>query len=147
MSQIKPMKQPNKLRRVTFFQVKTPQEKFQLIIQKATTYFEKKEPLLIWVKSKEAAKFTDHLLWNNPVEGFLPHTVKETLCDDLITITHSSGNPNRSNTVFNLTTEAILTPFFHNIYEFEDLSCTQKNHLAQKRYHAYKDAGFQIISL
>lgn len=135
--------------RATFFQVKSDQTKKQKLIQIAEEYFEKKEPLLFKAPHQKALEYLDLLLWRLPQDSFLPHVVQDTPCDDLIVLTASEENPNRSRSLFNLTTEPILNPdhFFTHIYEFEDLSSTHKNKLAQDHYRAYKEQGYTIITL
>ncbi|MCB1082409.1 MAG: DNA polymerase III subunit chi, partial [Chlamydiia bacterium] len=64
--------------RVTFYQVKTGEERKGRIITLATEYFEKKEPLLIRLPHEKALEYVDLLLWRFPQESFLPHAIKDT---------------------------------------------------------------------
>ena len=114
--------------RTTFFQVKSDQMKRQKIIELAEDYFEKKEPLLFKVPHQKALEYLDLLLWRFPQDSFLPHVIQDSPCSDLLAITASDENPNRSRSLFNLTPTPIENPdlFFTHIYEFEDLSSTLK---------------------
>ncbi len=131
----------------TFFQVKSLQEKLDRITIIAKEYFEKKSHLLIRVPNKEALEYINELLWKYPQDSFLPHVVKDTPCDDFITICESDRNPNKASSIFNLTNDAISSSSFNKIYELEDTSSTQKNILAQKKYRRYKEMGFTIVSI
>lgn len=135
--------------RVTFFQVKTDQEKRGKIIQLCEEYFDKKEPLLIRVPHEKALEYVDLLLWRAPPDSFLPHALKDVPCKDLIVLTTSKENPNASHSLLNLCPEPEDNSkgLFTKIYELEDLSSTQKNQTAQLRYHHYKKGGFQIITI
>lgn len=133
--------------KTTFFQVKSLQEKLDRITTIAKEYFEKKSPLLIRVPNKEALEYINELLWKYPQDSFLPHVVKDTTCDDFITICESDRNPNKASSIFNLTNDAISSSSFNKIYELEDTSSTQKNILAQKKYRLYKEMGFTIVSI
>lgn len=135
--------------RVTFFQVKSDTEKRGRIIRLATEYFEKKEPLVIQLPHQKALEYVDLLLWRSPKESFLPHTIKDVPTKDLIVLTSSKNNPNEARSVFNLCPDPVenQTSSFIKIYELEDLVSTQQHHAAQRRYKAYKSAGYNIITL
>lgn len=135
--------------RVTFFQVKNDQQKREKILYLAKEYFEKKEPLLIQLPHEKALEYVDLLLWRHPIDGFLPHVIKDQPCKDLIVLTTTKENPNQARSILNLCPEPVINEncLFIKIYELEDLSTTSKNALAQKHYKAYKTAGFAIITL
>jgi len=134
--------------RVTFFQVKKIEEKQNHIIRLAEEYFEKKEPLLIQLPHEKALEYVDCLLWKVPKDSFLPHSIKTDPTQDLIVLTTPSKNPNNALSLLNLCPEPANSSFpFIKIYEFEDLVSANKNHLAQKRYKAYKDRGYKIITI
>ncbi|MCB1082389.1 MAG: DNA polymerase III subunit chi, partial [Chlamydiia bacterium] len=68
---------------------------------------------------------------------------------DFIVLTTSKQNPNEAKSLLNLCPEPADNPnhSFIKIYELEDLASTHKNHSAQERYKAYKEAGYSIITL
>lgn len=135
--------------RVTFFQVKSDGEKRERIIRLAEEYFEKKEPLVIQLPHQKALEYVDLLLWRAPKESFLPHTIKDEPTKDFIVLTSSGKNPNGARSVLNLCPEPVDNKnlSFIKIYELEDLASTHKNHSAQERYKAYKNAGYGIITI
>jgi DNA polymerase IIIc chi subunit len=127
--------------RIHLLQVKNKQIKLGKIVKIAALYFEKREPLLLKVPSREAADYLDLLLWRYPKESFIPHVVQDQPTRDLIVITSSSKNPNEARSIFNLTPEPIENKnfFFTQIYEFEG---KEENHL--KQYQAYKERGYTL---
>lgn len=135
--------------RVTFFQVKSDGEKRERIIRLAEEYFEKKEPLLIQLPHQKALEYVDLLLWRSPQESFLPHAIKDEPSKDFIVLTTSGNNPNKARSILNLSPDPVDNQnlSFMKIYELEDLASTHKNHSAQERYKAYKNAGCAIITI
>ncbi|QVL57119.1 MAG: DNA polymerase III subunit chi [Simkaniaceae bacterium] len=135
--------------RVTFFQVKSDGEKREQIIRLAEEYFEKKEPLIIQLPHQKALEYVDLLLWRAPRDSFLPHTIKDEPSKDFIVLTSSGKNPNGARSVLNLCPTLVDNQnlSFIKIYELEDLASTHKNHSAQERYKAYKNAGCAIITI
>ncbi len=134
--------------KITFFQVRNINIKLEKICQTALEFFEKKEPLLIKVPNPASLEFIDQLLWRYPKDSFLPHVIKEAPCDDLIVITRSDENINGSDLVFNLTATPIdlSKHSFNSVFEFEDLSSSQKKQTAKEHYQLYKSQGYTIIS-
>lgn len=135
--------------RVTFFQVRSDQEKREKIVRLAEEYFEKKEPLLIRLPHMKAVEYVDLLLWRSPIDSFLPHAIKDEPCDELIVLTSTKENPNEARSILNLCPEGVDNEnlSFIKIYELEDLSSTQKNHASQENYKTYKQAGFAIVTI
>ncbi|MCB1110461.1 MAG: DNA polymerase III subunit chi [Chlamydiia bacterium] len=133
--------------RVTFFQVRDDQQKRERIVHLAKEYFEKKEPLLIHLPHLKAVEYVDLLLWRSPQDSFLPHVIKDQPCNDYLVLTSTKENPNSARSILNLCSEPVDNEklSFIKIYELEDLSSTQKNHAAQKRYKTYKSSGYTII--
>jgi len=125
--------------RVNFIQVSSNQMKLSKIAQTASSYFEKKEPIIFKVPHQNAIEYIDLLLWRYPKDSFLPHRLSDSPCDDLIVITSSSENLNQARSIFNLTKDPIdnESDFFTHIYEFED-----KKDLSH--YQIYKDRGYAI---
>lgn len=135
--------------RVLFFEVKTPGEKVRKIPEIAAEFFTKNEKLLIYSPESNILQYIDDLLWKSPEESFLPHQITSTKCQDMIILTDQISNPNEANSIFNLSKDALLSPMEHisKIYEFDDHSDPQKKELSEKRYAAYRKAGFAITSL
>lgn len=133
--------------RVIFLPVKETALKLHKIAQTARYHFEKKERFLIITPDDAALEFVDALLWRLPEEGFLPHTISHSPCNDFIVITTQKNNINQASALFNL----CPTPLFLDepvklLYEFEDLTSQDKKELSLKRYGAYREAGFAISS-
>lgn len=134
--------------RVTFFQVKSDGEKREQIIRLAEEYFEKRASYHS-TSSPKALEYVDLLLWRAPRDSFLPHTIKDEPSKDFIVLTSSGKNPNGARSVLNLCPTLVDNQnlSFIKIYELEDLASTHKNHSAQERYKAYKNAGCAIITI
>lgn len=141
------MKEP--FTKAIFFGVSHNQMKLKKIIEIASEYFEKQEPLLLKVPHEKGKEYVDHLLWSFPKESFLPHAVTDSSSKELIVITLSNENVNQAKAVFNLSSKPIENkePPFHIIYTLDDLSSSEKNKMAQSHYKAYKERGYKIISL
>lgn len=133
--------------RVIFFQVKDVKTKIQKIIHIAHFHFSKKEHLLLSVQDPAALKFLDELLWKEPEESFLPHSISEGPTSDLIVLTMQKKNINRSKFLFNLCpTPLLFDTEVKFIYELEDATSPNKHLLSQQRLQAYKEAKYPIES-
>jgi DNA polymerase III subunit chi len=134
--------------KIVFFQVKDTSSKLSKICQTALFHFEKKESLLILTPNQTVVEFVDALLWRFPEDSFLPHSISDAPCADLIAITATLANVNQACRVFNLNTDPVFWKEpIKIIYELEDLTSPEKKQLSQNRYAAYRKAGYQISSL
>ena len=133
--------------RIIFFEVKTKEQKCLHLVTIATDFFEKKKPLLFKLSSKQGLDYLDRLLWAYPKNSFLPHSIQENPCEELIVLTTSDENLNRAHAIFNLSLNPISDFSYRQIYEFEDMTSSEKHAISQKRYQTYKTAGCFIVSL
>ncbi|MEM7175876.1 MAG: DNA polymerase III subunit chi [Chlamydiota bacterium] len=134
--------------RITFLQVQSNAMKRDLLVAKATEYFEKSTPLLFRLPNQPALDYLDLLLWRYPADSFLPHAIHDRPCNTLITLTATKeANPNQAHTIFNLTADPVANTdhFFSQIYEFEDLSLPQ-NPIVKEHYLTYKKRGYTIVT-
>ncbi|NGX62732.1 MAG: DNA polymerase III subunit chi [Candidatus Anoxychlamydiales bacterium] len=137
----------NPKNKVLFFQIKDIKIKLIRIIQTAMHHFEKKENFLIRVADEASLKFVDELLWRQPQEGFLPHSISEEKCEDYIVITKSKENLNNAHFLFNLSQEIIdLDTSYKIIYDFDDFTSLKKQEKSKKRFEIYRQANLRIES-
>jgi DNA polymerase III subunit chi len=133
------------LPRVVFFYVKDVKAKLSKITSVAQGHFQKNEPLLFTAQDLKSVQFLDELLWKDPEESFLPHSISESPLKELIVLTQQKKNLNNAKFLFNL----CPTPLFFEtavkvIYEFEDATSPSKHQLSQQRFEAYKAAKYPI---
>lgn len=124
---------------VMLIQVQNNPQKLVKIVEQATLHFQRAESLQILVENTTSAEYIDKLLWSHPPESFLPHG------GELISIGQTIDLNARH--YFNLTAEALVDLALGTIYEFDDQSSPHKQEAFKRRYHAYKRAGFAIISI
>lgn len=131
--------------RVVLFQTRDPKAKLARLTETAAAHFERKEHLLILVEDEKTAQFVDELLWKSPETSFLPHVSTEEATGELIAITRGKKNINKARVAFNLcATPLMIEGPFRIIYDFEDLTSPNKQHLSALRFQAYKEASFLI---
>ena len=126
--------------KVLCFQIETVAQKLIKIAKITHYHFLKKEPLLIWAPSAKAVQYVDKLLWEEPLEGFLPHKTANEECQELIVITEKDENLNKAAFVINLTA-GVPKSHFSTIYDFSE---TDKRALFEKKAKSYKDLGFLV---
>lgn len=131
--------------RVIFFQVKTPKEKIDRLIETVTSHFEKGENSILFVEDEKAQHYVDDLLWKMPNFSFLPHAISDFATKEKTVITRSKTNINEAKYAFNLcSTPLLIDSPFKIIYEYEDLTSPGKQQASQNRFDAYKKASFLI---
>lgn len=131
--------------RIVLFQTRDPKSKLMRLIETATAHFEKKERLLILVEDEKTAQFVDELLWKSPETSFLPHVTTDEPTQELIAVTRQKKNINGAKFAFNLcSTPLMIEGPFRVIYDFEDLTSPNKQHLSSLRFEAYKQARYLI---
>lgn len=134
-------------KRAVFFQVKDNRSKIARIVETAHYHFERKEKFLILVEDQKGEEFLDELLWKSPPSSFLPHVVSGALIDEWVVITRVKENLNGAKFVFNLcSTPLLIDGSFRIIYDFEDLTSSNKQNLSTTRYDAYKQNQFSIVA-
>lgn len=131
---------------VIFFSVRETAAKLLLLCKTAAEHFNKKEPLQIIVPDRAALEFVDALLWRLPEESFLPHSCASMPTSELLVITSERTILNGAQHLFNLCTTPPLNSKVKLIYDFDDLTSPEKKQASDKRYQAYREAGFQISS-
>lgn len=109
----------------------------------AQLHFQKKEKLLLFVEDEKAQKFVDELLWKFPATSFLPHVISDSETEEWIVISRTKQNLNGAKNAFNLCSTPLLLPF-RLIYDFEDLTASNKQTLSNLRFDAYKQNHFSI---
>ena len=130
--------------RVVFFQVKSAKEKLSKICDMASFHFGRKEHFLIYSPDDKAEEFVNELLWRQPAESFLPHSISQENSDDWIVITKKKEDFKRARFIFNLRPTPLLLDTFQIVYELEDLTSLNKKMLSRKRFEAYKSLGWII---
>jgi len=134
----------NSKSKIIFFQVTSPPQKIKKIVYISHYHFSKKENLTILVSDDKALNYVDKLLWRTPSISFLPHISTSSICNDLIVITKQKENLNNSKYIFNLTNHSITSFDYHIIYDFEDLTSTQKNETFKKKFKEYQSNKLSI---
>lgn len=132
--------------KVVFLPIKETSQKLFFLCQIVKQHFEKKEAIQIIVPDQTASDFVDKFLWKFPEEGFLPHAVNSTNTNELIIISCEKMMPSQTAALFNLLSEPIIIPNIKLIYDFDDRCTFEKKELSDKRFQAYKDAGYSISS-
>lgn len=132
--------------KVFLFQVRETSHKLRVICETAAEHFKNKEPLQIIVPDKTALEFVDALLWRMPEESFLPHSALSTASNELIAVTCERAILNQALAVFNLCLMPPLNCKVKTLYDFDDITSPDKKQASEKRYQAYREAGFQIIN-
>ena len=131
------------LTRVVFFQVRDVAIKLRRICETARSHFEKREHFLIFVEDDKGAQFVDELLWKRPETSFLPHRISDEATTEWIAITREKKNVNGARVAFNLCpTPLLIEGPFRIIYDFEDLTTSNKKNFSSLRFDAYKQAKF-----
>ena len=132
--------------KVTFYRVKDNTAKLHLICSKAQEAFLHEKRLLIVVPTFEAAQYIDALLWRYPEEGFIPHSISDTLTSDWIAITtQQNQNVNETTLLFNLCSS--ISPLYQNleqIFELFDDTHPQKAELSRQRMQLYQTNGLLV---
>lgn len=132
--------------RAVFFQVADAASKMRWITETAKAHFSKKESLLFFVENDKARDFVDELLWKLPAHSFLPHIASDQPTSERIVITKTRTNVNGAHIAFNLCPTPLLLAEFKLIYDFEDLTASNKKNLSMLRFHAYKEAQMILES-
>jgi DNA polymerase-3 subunit chi len=127
---------------VFYFSVTTPKAKIQTLIRIVTAHFLKKEKIRILVPDLKTLDFVDSLLWKEPIESFLPHSVETK---DLITLS-TQVDPSYP-IVFNLCPHPYpSTDTLKTLYELEDSSHPEKKIAFQQKFHEYQKKGWTLCS-
>ncbi len=125
-------------KKVILVPIRTPEEKLSKLLNIAYFHFMNRERLL-FITPSDAIPFLDNLLWTKKKDEFLPHTIYNESSYDFITITKEFFNVNNSPFIFNLHKESFLADGPHAvIYEFNDMTSTQKQEISQKKIEYYK---------
>jgi DNA polymerase-3 subunit chi len=128
--------------KVFYFSVANASAKIQALIRTVTAHFLKKEKIHIFVPDLKTLNFVDSLLWKEPLESFLPHSIEER---DFVTIS-MEATPS-SSVVFNLSPNAYPpTETLKTLYELEDTSHPQKKTAFQQKFTDYQKKGWILCS-
>lgn len=136
-----------------FFSISKPAQKLEKIIKIAHDYFDNNKSLILLAPNDKAASFVDELLWEKPLDSFLPHDmILPSSIQDVkgpIYITTNLEKKFDAFSVFNLKDQPIdVSQYdFNTIYEFEDLSTEIKKKSFQNKVSFYQSHKRRIISL
>lgn len=101
--------------------------------------------ILINTPSPEASHYLDELLWNTPVDSFLPHEIAHQITTVPIAITQKQENINQAHILINLCPQ--INPnhkSFQKIYELWDLTHPSKEKESQQRKSAYEELNISL---
>ncbi|MBX9923464.1 MAG: DNA polymerase III subunit chi [Rhabdochlamydiaceae bacterium] len=128
--------------KVFYFSVADANAKIQILTKIVTAHFLKKEKIQILVPDLKTLTFVDSLLWKEPRESFLPHSVQT---EDFITI--STETTDLCPIIFNLCpTPCPSTEMLKTLYELEDVSHPQKKMIFQQKFAEYQKKGWILCS-
>jgi DNA polymerase-3 subunit chi len=131
---------------VVFLLVSNNVSKQLRICEVVQKQFHKKQAILIYVPSDEAARYVDQLLWRQPEESFIPHLITNKPTKERIAITTSKQNMNAANILINLCPHPIefAVSSVTMIYDLLDLSHPAKEQASRSRQTAYQLAGYSV---
>lgn len=130
---------------IIFLRTRDNQEKCSRIIQCAEQALETEKRLLIVAPNEEAARYLDQLLWRMPQEGFVPHVITHTPCQDFVAITTTYQNLNQASYLLHLSPQICpIGDKFEQIYELYDMSNPEKELAAQQKVKQYQSKGLAV---
>lgn len=133
---------------ITFYAIRSSTQKLLTTCRIAHDHFAQKTPLLIYVASKQVAEYIDTLLWQTPVESFLPHTIKGKGDDELIEIITELPDEGGIRSILNLTPDPLpLGASIYHVHELDDKTAADKAALSKNRYNYYKSRGCPIAEI
>jgi DNA polymerase IIIc chi subunit len=144
----KHLAEPNRVK-VFLISAKNQKDKILKLGMVAKKYFNKKEALVFLVEDEKTANFLDWLLWETPKESFLPHACSEFLQENtFLYISKNITSFERVHSFFNLKKSPLIPEReVCRIFEFEDISSSEKKEIYEKKFETYQKLGFQIISV
>lgn len=123
---------------VTFFQVRTSEEKLRCVCKCVEHAFYQKQRVLIRVANQQVASYIDDLLWRYSHESFIPHVVSESPIQAAVVITTQDENLNEAQVLLNLKQDPYQQkPLPAQIYELMDLSDESKKRFSEERKSTY----------
>lgn len=133
---------------ILFHTVTDNNSKLSRIAHIVQEHFYKKDKILIFVPSDEAATFLDQLLWRLPEGSFLPHAIVKGPSNERIAVTTVSENVNHANVLINLV-QAVPAHAqqFERIHELMDLTHPAKKELSEKRLEEYTALKLSVKTL
>lgn len=140
------MKASSTLSLVKFLRVSSNTQKIEKLLSVIENHFAKTEKILIVVPNQEAADFLDQLLWKNPIESFLPHTISNQDSQDPIVITTLIKNINSAVIIINLHQDPAfsLNENSRCIYELLDEMHPEKKAFSLDKYKMYESRGYAV---
>lgn len=131
--------------RVVFIRVKSSNEKLKWLVRKARFHFLHREKIAFFTLNSQTSDFVDRLLWSFESTEFIPHEVIHETTEELVMITHQLKAIQDCKVLFNLTDSPVKLPHLKLIYEFDDLSNSEKQLKSKMHFQIYKDASYAII--
>jgi len=133
--------------KIIYFSVKETRHKLGAIVSTAHKHLRMKKNLYILCADKTTLHFVSQLLWNEPKESFLPHSLDGSFPNSLIQLILPQPSYSQLHYIFNLTSQAILqTPDLKAIYEMDDQTHPAKREIFEKKFKLYQDAGYTLCS-
>lgn len=124
---------------VYFLHVADNAAKLKKLCAAVHSHFIKRDKILIFVPSSEAASYIDQLLWKMPEESFIPHAIANGPTKEQIAITTSLSNINQATTLINLTGAMHPNPGpADTIYELYDSTSKEKEELSRIKQNDYR---------
>ena len=132
--------------KVIYFSVKTAQAKVHYLLRAISHHFAQNEKIQIVAPDEKALAFLDDLLWTQPKESFLPHSVSSpTPFHDLIYICLLKEASDDYPFVFNLTSSPYQpSARTKTLYELEDCSHPAKKALFQVKFKHYQSLNYTL---
>lgn len=135
-------------KKIYFLRVNDTATKLNGICHIIQTHFERKEAILIAVPSQDAAVYIDQLLWRQPEECFIPHSIVKASTKELVAITTADVNCNNAKVMLNLRSDIPnCHDAFDKIYDLLDLTHPAKEQLSRNRLSAYNQLGYAAEEL
>jgi DNA polymerase-3 subunit chi len=132
---------------VVFYGTPTAQAKRARVCNATYEQYVLGKKVLVRAPNEVAAKYLDDLLWEVPVERFLPHSVTDESTDERIVITTADRNINDADVLLNLAAEpSPMASRFKLVIELYDTTSAAKKNQSEHRAEAYRRKGLEVSS-
>ncbi|MBM3195272.1 MAG: DNA polymerase III subunit chi [Chlamydiae bacterium] len=133
---------------VTLFSIQKRPDKASRIWTLCKKAIEKKIYLQIICPQQKTVEFVDNLLWQSPLDSFVPHALEHDHGLEPILITQKTEikKPFTHILWLNKNPPPLDLKWVH-LYDFDDQSSTESAKESSVRYHFYKENGCKISLL
>lgn len=125
---------------IIFLNVKDNQAKLSSIVNTVAKHYAQKQKILISVANENVAKYVDDLLWKQPPNSMIPHTIATVQTMQHIVITQTQNNLNNAEILINLTPDA--HPAFREfsiVYDLFDETSPEKKQQSLAKQQKYQE--------